>query len=867
MKSVYGKQKNKMLTFSKKIINSCLQGVSMLNMWKPKLSKWIWLAGEEKPANSYVQFRKTFELSSTSNQAKIFVCADCKYLLFINGQVVGRGPLVVNPKHKQVDFYDVANFLKKGKNVIAAIVLQRHNKTSRLWPVRGGFLFELETDSCIVASNDSCKARWAIEYKSCTPYMTHQYGNQEWFDARIEPENWRESVFDDSDWDNAVIIKNSESFWPQKLELRSLAHMLRQTIHPVRLVSYFGIWCDGNTPVKDREPARQIEVDYILNSAVVYNTENLINPGNTPTIFQENSSGGDGVGFVIDIGEEMIGYPFIDIECPAGVTVEIGHGKVLSRNRIKTVLYPESAAEQRYADRYITRKGRQRFEIFDTKGCRYLEVHFRHVPKAANGTVQVKIYEIGLIKSVSPITHKAEFSCSDSILNKVFDICRRTAEVKCQDWHICDAQREQNQWIELMQDIVYLNTFGKVPLIRQTIQNFVNDQLTSGLIPSTLPPIDENQMTDQGQYIFSSYMFPILVYIDWLYGGQDERQPNWIKACTRVFDCLLGYLGSENTIENTPGDHWVEWTALDSRPNPCSRKVKEKWEVSFYNFLIIIALEKMAEMADAFNKTDIAHGWRDKAKGLRKASDARFFSEQRQAYVDGIYDGQPSDTVSQSTNAAAILARVGSTDRLLKVAETIVNKNLYDVDSAINTMALYHEALESLNQDNEVPNRIRKIWGEMLNLGATTTWESKEALERFHGMCFGFGAHPLCYIVRNYLGIVPLKPGFELFSIKITPHNLSFAKGKAVTPQGYIDIIWHREADILKIELTIPDGCRAILGIPRIEGWNADNVSVVIDDQQKKLSGFEVALCTFLREKAGGVEVESGKHSIIIEKR
>ena len=105
--------------------------------WTPERASWIWLSGEEQPDNAYVMFRRSFRLDSVPDSATLRATADCRCLLSVNGVIVGRGPITTDPRFKQVDSYDVAEHLREGENSIAALVLQRHEKTSRLWPVRG----------------------------------------------------------------------------------------------------------------------------------------------------------------------------------------------------------------------------------------------------------------------------------------------------------------------------------------------------------------------------------------------------------------------------------------------------------------------------------------------------------------------------------------------------------------------------------------------------------------------------------------------------------------------------------------------------------------------------------------------------------
>lgn len=824
------------------------------SVWTPSVARWIWSPGEEKPANAYVQFRKSFSLAAAPAKATVFASADCKYLLWINGEVVGRGPIVTDPAYKQVDVYGVTSRLHEGTNVIAALVLQRHNKTSRLWPVRGGFLLELQTPATTSGTDATWRARVATEYQSDTPYMTHQYGQQEWLDARKSPAGWNTLSFDDTQWRNAIVVANAAESWPTALELRPLPHMLREVIHPARLVSYFGIATKTNTT----EPARQIEIDFPTSAIIVRNQENLLRPGDAPTTFQVNS--GYGLGFVVDLGEEMLGYPFLDMECPAGVTVDLGHGEVLSRNRIQTVILPQTTAEQRYADRYLTREGRQRWEIYDTKGCRYLEIHFRGLPRDPGG-MRVKIHEVGLIRSRAPIEHKVEFSCSDDLLNRIFDICRRTADVKCQDWHICDAQREQNQWLEPYQDMLYAQAYGRCDLLRETIHNFARGQMPSGFIPSTIPTISKAPPTPQNQYIFSTYFFPLIVFVDWLYGGKDPRQPAWLDTCAKAFDGLFVYLGTDGVLTNTPGRHWVEWSGLDARPGAEGRPVRQSWEVTYFGALLILALERAADLAATQDRLDLAIDWRKRAAALREAANRRYWSETRQAYVDGIYDGASSDTVSQTSNAAAVLARLGDRQRLLTALETVADPKRCDVPCAINNMALYHEALESLDRDQDVPRRIRTKWKKMLDLGATTTWEDESALERGNGCCFAFAAHPLNYLIRNSLGVVPLESGYRRFSVRVAPHDLGHARGKIPTPDGTIEIAWKRTKQEFQIELTVPQGCEATVTSPRlVQSVNARQCS--LDGRKVSLVPATVAAGTFLREKQPAVSVGPGLHRV-----
>lgn len=828
--------------------------------WRADQARWIWLSGAAKPANAYAQFRKTFRLKDIPETAYVHASADCRYLLFINGKVVGHGPITTHNKYKQIDPYEVSSYLRKGENVIGALVLQRHTPNCRLYPTRGGFLLQLDTEDIKLGTDATWKARWANEYHSDTPTMTGQYGNQEWVDGRKIPVGWENAGFDDHNWINAILVRNADRYWPKELEVRAVSYPLREIIHPVELISFFGIASQAGE--EDFEPAKAIMCAYNMSTAIACDAENIVHPKQGPAVFLiKVPHGGNGIGIVVDLGEEMFGYPFIDIECGSGVVVNIGHGEILSRNRIQTVLRPESQAEQRYADRYITRAGRQRFEIYDTKGCRYLEIHFTHLDASATER-KVIIHEIGFARSQLPFTRVSDFKSHDQQLNKTWDICRRTAKVLCQDWLICDAQREQNQWPVLMQEMLFYQCFGKVEVVRQMIHAFCRLQMPDGYFLSYFPLMPNQKLkeiTMKNMYFFTNFILPIVLYLDWLYGGEDKRQLYWLECCGRMFDKLFTLIGPNGTVRNIPGDPWMEWSGADIR---WTRQVKRSSEITWVNAFAVLSLELASKVADAYDQKKYSAIWRKRAAEIRQAADCRFWSNKRSAYVDGVYDGRPSSVVSQSTNASAIVAELGNKYRRRKALSICEDPKRCDVPSHLSMMSMYHEALQSMEMDEGVVlKQIRDNWGYMLDHGATTSWEAKETLEYNDGLCLPF-AHPLNYLARTVLGVTPLTPGYRRFSVRIVPYGLKHARGKIATPSGFITIAWEAKPTVFKLKLTVPQGCEAVIAPPMLRKDNKLS-EVKLDGKTATLTQYEVATCTFLRKKIMSCVVGHGKHEVI----
>ena len=73
-------------------------------------------------ANNFAYFRKTFVVTNKPRLAKVYVTGHNDYLLFFNGQLLGRGPARCDPsQYGQYNAYDITKLLTNGTNVFAAM--------------------------------------------------------------------------------------------------------------------------------------------------------------------------------------------------------------------------------------------------------------------------------------------------------------------------------------------------------------------------------------------------------------------------------------------------------------------------------------------------------------------------------------------------------------------------------------------------------------------------------------------------------------------------------------------------------------------------------------------------------------------------
>ena len=88
------------------------------------LAEWIWDGGEASPRNAWRCFRRAFALDSTDwDAARIAISADSRYVLWVNGILVGRGPVRSWPGSLMYDTWGIGHLLRPdGPNAIAVLV-------------------------------------------------------------------------------------------------------------------------------------------------------------------------------------------------------------------------------------------------------------------------------------------------------------------------------------------------------------------------------------------------------------------------------------------------------------------------------------------------------------------------------------------------------------------------------------------------------------------------------------------------------------------------------------------------------------------------------------------------------------------------
>ncbi len=197
--------------------------------------QWIWINGEPASRNAYVHFRRGLNLAHVPPRAVAWITADSRYMFWVNGTFICRGPSRCDPRWQSYDEADIAPHLREGENTLAVLVHYYGESAFSYIQGRPGLLFEC--GALNVWSNADWRARDCGEWFTGLSRMRIRLDYPEVFDARREPLGWTEPGFDDFRWSSAVAIASTGYPPWTSLEKREIPFLRETEIGGVKIVN------------------------------------------------------------------------------------------------------------------------------------------------------------------------------------------------------------------------------------------------------------------------------------------------------------------------------------------------------------------------------------------------------------------------------------------------------------------------------------------------------------------------------------------------------------------------------------------------------------------------------------------------------
>ncbi len=161
-------------------------------------------------SNGFVAYRRQFTLAAAPASARLHLFADARYVLWVNGTPVHRGPNRFQTRGPQYDTVEIGSALVAGPNTIAIVVMGNSNN-ARMMRHAPGLTLRLDIGGTTVVRTDT---NW-----KCSNQTRYRPASVTWpdiidrIDMRVEDGDWTLPAYNHSNWSAAVAV-SGDSWGP-----------------------------------------------------------------------------------------------------------------------------------------------------------------------------------------------------------------------------------------------------------------------------------------------------------------------------------------------------------------------------------------------------------------------------------------------------------------------------------------------------------------------------------------------------------------------------------------------------------------------------------------------------------------------------
>lgn len=401
---------------------------------------------------------------------------------------------------------------------------------------------------------------------------------------------------------------------------------------------------------------------------------------------------------------------------------------------------------------------------------------FRYVAVAGDGTVTID--SVSMLYEYAEVADKGDFKCSDSLINKIYDVSKYTLHLATREFFIDGIKRDRWVWSgDAYQSYLmnYYLFFDNGTVSRTLLALRGKDPVTGHI----------NTIMDYTFYWFLG------IYDYYLYTGDKTFITQFYPRMQSLMEYCLSRRNKDGLMEGLPGD----WIFIDWADG-----LSKKGEVSFEQMLLCRSLETMAICAGIMNDGPAKKTYGQMAADLRGKLFSIYWNPSKQALVHSRVNGRQTDNVTRYSNMFGIFFNYFTEAQKQGVKQRVL---LNDSIQKITTpyMRFYElEALCAMGEQKYVLTQMKDYWGGMLNLGATTFWEeynpAKKGAEHYamygrefgKSLCHAWGSSPIYLLGKYYLGVKPTSPGYQTYTIEPSLGGLQWMQGKVPTPDGNVEL-------------------------------------------------------------------------------
>ncbi|MBA4137057.1 MAG: hypothetical protein C0518_07055 [Opitutus sp.] len=786
-------------------------------------SAWIWSAegshavperGQASPSHYQVRyFRRCFNVRDASSAvATVHTSADSRYVVFLNGERIGRGPAKGDINHHFYDTFDLSGKLRAGENVLAAMVWDMSRVAHRpaalgapcsVMTYTGGFLLEGEcvTSDGAVERLDTGAPGWKVAVDMAHRFQnlgTKFEGYHGYFEHLVSAElplGWDRPGYDDSRWSAATTLYVAE-----RRENR------RDPTSPYGLVPRL-------IPQLEENPAARFADVFLPGGEETAPEWRALIAGSGQVHVPAHTT----IRVVLDTGKLTTAYPNVHAAGGRGATVKLTYAealrlpwstpgaRLLGRQQSLANLashFSDEASGWTFDRRGTVTGWSDVWEPAGRSGETFEPLHwraFRYVGlEISTGADPLMLEGVAHRFTAYPYRVQAKFESSDQKLNRIWNVALHTMRLCSHETFEDCPHYEQMQYAgdTMITSKIALLTTGDPALSRQALLQFDWSRLPEGLTQSRFP-------SRLLQVIPSWSLHWITNIRDYAYITGDEAT---VRALLPGVAAVIEWFRRHADTDGLPArlpfwniTDWCPWWPRGVVPGA------DSGPTCIISAQYIRALDEAAELERFAGRNNRDEDYAREADKLRRVLHERFWSEEQGLYFDR--PGGPE--VSQYGNAWAIVCgAAGAAQR-----QRVMRRFPADPALAPGSFFCWHagfRALEIAGDYDRMPQFLGP-WHEMVGHGLDTFVEENSY---WRSLCHAWSAHPALEFLERVLGVTPARPGFAEISIRPHVCGLEFARGTVCTPRGAVQVAWRHTGGKFAIELESPEGTPVRIELP-----------------------------------------------------
>ncbi|MDR2840090.1 MAG: glycoside hydrolase family 78 protein [Paludibacter sp.] len=715
-----------------------------------------------------IYLRKSLIINKQINNATLRICGLGHYVLWVNGKKVSND--LFNPSWSDYDktlYYNtlqIDTLLSTGENVLGVMLGNGFynavgNRYRKLWMTFGAPTLFAEL---AITFTDGSEQRIVSDktWKFAESPITFNdiYGGED-YDAQMEQSGWNCPKFNDLQWSTAVV------------QTAPKGKLREQKLTPVRCMQTFEV-----------KSAQKIDSTYIL-----------------------------------DMGQNVSGYPSVKLSGKRGQTIKLIVGEQLdSQGKVSQ----KQSGSPHYYTYTLRGDGVEEWHPdFSYYGFRYIQIEGAEeiilkseTPENQKFTVAHKYDNVVIsdIKShfiYNSVEEIGNFECSNQLLNKTHELIKNAVRSNMQSVFTDCPHREKLGWLEQthLNCGALLYNWDMRQFFPKIMQDIADAQLDNGFVPNIAPEYvvfgeGLDDFRDSPEWGIAAIMLP---YLHYQFYGDKSLIINYFDVMQRYVDYL-----TSRSVNHIVSHGLGDWYDYGEHRAGFSKNSPIEVSATAHYFYAAHLLSVMAKIIDRKVETK---RYDNLAIDIKKAFNTKFFNPTTKQYSNG----------SQFCNSVAIFMEIVEPKYKAAVLENLkddIKKHgnrltTGDVGNRylFQTLALNgcNDLLYTMLNHEETPG-----YGFQLKFGATTLteqWDPRNGNSWNHFMLGQIDE----WFFRELAGIEPSKNGFEKFVIAPkTAGDLTFVNASYKTVYGEISVQWKRTNDNFELTVNLPQRTSATIILP-----------------------------------------------------